>query len=148
MGQDARHYSGYNTTIATLTEHQSIKPHQTLHLWWQPWRIPNLLQPMLVRRFQWLPIAIACYTRHVWAYHKRWKNFHPQLSGVHWVISLSGCIRKPWPWRSHCWYAQKVDGKKCPTSINPLRFVVLELLPGFVRKMVEYEHLIMFLTMT
>ena len=89
----------------------------------------------------------------IWTNPERWKNFYPRLGGMHWVMSSSGCIGKLMANSGlekvmSCAFAgvpKMFIGKKFPMNIRALRFVVLELLRGFVEEMVEYEDLIMFL---
>ena len=68
-------------------------------------------------------------------------------------MSFSGCIGKLMANSGlekvmSCAFAgvsKMLIGKKSPMNIRVFRFVVLELLHGFVGEMVEYEDLIMFL---
>ena len=90
----------------------------------------------------------------IWEDPQRWKNFYPRLGGMHWVMSFSGCIGKLMAnsgLENIMSYAfagvpKMLIGKKFPMNIRALRFVVLELLRGFVGDMIEHNDLDRFLS--
>ena len=89
----------------------------------------------------------------IWENPERWRNFYPRIGGIHWAMSFIGCIGKLMAnsgleklmSSAFAGVNKMLLGKRFPMNVRVLRFVVLELLRGFVEEMYKYDDLLVLL---
>ena len=85
----------------------------------------------------------------IWSDTLRWNHMIPRLRGVHWLISFMGCTGAlmensglvPWLECASAGISKMLAGKNFPINVRALRFIVLELLRGFVDDVTSFGEL-------
>ena len=85
----------------------------------------------------------------IWSDPERWRDFYPRIGGMHWLMSFVGCVGvlmansglTPWLKSAFAGAEKMLIGKKFPMNVRALRFVVLELLRGFVDDLICFNDL-------
>ena len=85
----------------------------------------------------------------IWSDTLRWNHIIPRLGGMHWLMSSIGCVGVlmeksglvPWLQSAFGSVPKMMTGKKFPMNMRALRFVVIELLKGFIDDVYYFEDL-------